>query len=187
MSLTAHHRAEPRHLAPSSSDVAGLHALFASEAEHDNARELSEARRRIERLELDQAQLEAKLAEAKDARALAQQQLGQSREGARALSSIIDRMSRDALAVTGAHDLIDVNGEGDWQGVWKRLTAAGERAVRARVTLADLPVDEPFGDYHTRPSGEIVLGWSAWAQIAVHLNARGDAAPAPAPVSGEGA
>jgi hypothetical protein len=55
--------------------------------------------------------------------------------GAKTLGEIVDRQCRDVLDITGAHDLINEDGDGDWGAVWDRLHGmrAERDAARAEV------------------------------------------------------
>lgn len=64
------------------------------------------------------------------------------KDGARHLGEVIHQQNMDVLAATGAHNLIDEDGDGDWMGVWELLfdmrpPARKLRTVDALMALPD--------------------------------------------------
>lgn len=66
-------------------------------------------------------------------------ELERTKRGAVTLGEIVERQCRDVLDVTGRHDLVDEDGDGDWGAVWDHLYELGglrERVERLRGLLA---------------------------------------------------
>jgi hypothetical protein len=56
---------------------------------------------------------------------------------AKTLGGIVHEQAQMALDATGRHDLIEADGDGDWQTVWELLAELRPRAEAAERALAD--------------------------------------------------
>lgn len=67
---------------------------------------------------------------------VAEAEVERVREAARTLGKIIDDQCRDVLDITGAHDLVDADGDGDWGAIWDLLREQAQRGQRAEAAEA---------------------------------------------------
>lgn len=67
---------------------------------------------------------------------VAEAEVKRVREAAHTLGKIIDNQCRDVLDITGAHDLIDADGDGDWGVIWDLLREQAQKGQRAEAAEA---------------------------------------------------
>lgn len=64
------------------------------------------------------------------------------RRGAKTLGKTIESLSQVALDVTGMHNSVDEDGDGDWGAIWESVYDIGPKALREAadsLTHVDLP------------------------------------------------
>lgn len=110
--------------------------LEAKRGQHlDTLHYLEQAQRVIER---DSAAYGRLLRVLWKSRRAAQEQVDQLRSGGKFLGKAIAELNQIALDATDMHDVINENGDGDWQVVWETIADLGADLRAARKRIADL-------------------------------------------------
>ena len=61
---------------------------------------------------------------------------GKYRRGARELGRVIEQQCNSILDITGLHDWVGEDGDGDWGAIWDHAYALRDRAKKAEAAIA---------------------------------------------------